>query len=126
MTTIIIKTGRISAQAELNDTPTARKIAENLPFEGAVSTWGEEIYFEIPVQAELDGSAKEVVEEGDLGFWDRGSAFCVFFGPTPSSKGEEIRPYSPVNIIGKVAGDAKVFISARDGDEITISAVETE
>lgn len=124
MTRIRISAGEITAEAELNDTPTAAKIVEALPIAGTVSTWGEEIYFEIPVTSELDGSAREVVEEGDLGYWDTGKAFCIFFGPTPSSKGGEIRPYSPVNIVGGIVGDAKVFLAAKDGDAITIESAE--
>ena len=124
MTRIRISTGEIIAEAKLNDTPTAANIVEALPIAGTVSTWGEEIYFEIPVSSELDGSAREVVEEGDLGYWDAGKAFCIFFGPTPSSRGGEIRPYSPVNVVGTIIGDAKVFLAAKDGNAITIKSAE--
>jgi uncharacterized protein len=80
-----------------------------LPIQADFNTWGDEIYFAIPVTAELDDSAREVVEIGDLGFWPPGKAFCIFFGQTPMSKPGEIRPASAVNIVGQVKGDATQF-----------------
>ena len=103
---ITVRIGTFTMEAELNDTPTARKIAAALPIQASFNTWGDEIYFAIPVTAELDDSAREVVEVGDLGFWPPGKAFCIFFGQTPMSKPGEIRPASAVNIVGQVKGDA--------------------
>ena len=103
---ITVHIGTLTMEAELNNTPTARKIAEALPIQADFNTWGDEIYFAIPVTAELDDSAREVVEIGDLGFWPPGKAFCIFFGQTPMSKPGEIRPASAVNIVGQVKGDA--------------------
>jgi hypothetical protein len=115
--TIIAEDIKISAQ--LNDSETAQKIWEALPIEGSVDTWGDEIYFSIPVKAGLE-NAKAVVSEGDLGYWPPGSAFCIFFGPTPASEGEEIRPASPVNVFGKIIGDPQVFKKVRSGAKIII------
>lgn len=95
--------------AELNDSLTARKIAAALPLKTAFNTWGDEIYFTIPVDADLDETAQEVVSMGDLGYWPTGKAFCIFFGLTPMSEPGEIRPASAVNIIGHVCGDATQF-----------------
>ena len=117
---IKIKSSDISVEAELNESKTARLILESLPIESTANTWGEEVYFEIPVTAELDETAQEFVEVGDLGYWPTGKAFCIFFGPTPISKGGKIKPASSVNIVGKITGDAKVFKKVRDGDEIKI------
>ncbi|RLB42011.1 MAG: hypothetical protein DRH12_06665 [Deltaproteobacteria bacterium] len=103
---IRISVGDVSLEAELNDSPTARKIASILPFEAGFQTWGDEIYFEIPVTAELEADAKEEVSIGDLGFWPTGNAFCIFFGPTPMSRGDKIVPASAVNVVGRVLGDA--------------------
>jgi uncharacterized protein len=103
---ITVRIGTLTMEAELNNTPTARKIAEALPIQADFNTWGDEIYFAIPVTAELDDSAREVVEIGDLGFWPPGKAFCIFFGQTPMSKPGEIRPASAVNLVGQVKGDA--------------------
>ena len=99
--------GDLTLDAQLNDSPTAQKIWEVLPIESSFSTWGDEIYFSIPVTAELESDAQEVVELGDLGYWPTGNAFCLFFGPTPMSGPGEIRAASAVNMIGKITGDAK-------------------
>ena len=88
--------------AFLHDNETAKKIYEILPIEAYFNTWGDEIYFEIPLHVELDDSAKEVVEKGDLAFWPSGNAFCIFWGKTPASKGDEIRPASAVNVFGEI------------------------
>ncbi|MGR3175930.1 MAG: cyclophilin-like family protein [Candidatus Scalindua sp.] len=88
-----------------------------------MNTWGEEIYFEIPVKSVLDDTAKEVVGKGDLGYWPTGKAFCIFFGPTPASQGDEIRPASAVNIVGRVEGDVEMFKSVRDGTNIKLERV---
>ena len=98
--------GDLILDAQLNDSPTAQKIWEALPIETSFSTWGDEIYFSIPVAMELESDAQELVESGDLGYWPSGNAFCIFFGPTPISSEGEIRPASAVNMIGRIADDA--------------------
>jgi len=117
---IKITVGTLSVEAELNDTPTAGKIAQSLPLTTSFDTWGDEIYFSIPVSAPLDDSAKEVVEMGDLGYWPTGRAFCIFFGPTPMSRGKQIVPASAVNIIGRVLGDATAFKSVMNEGQVTV------
>jgi hypothetical protein len=121
--TIRIRAGDVEAIAQLNDTATAQAIAQALPIEGIANTWGDEIYFSIPVRAAEENS-KAVVEIGDLGYWRPGTAFCIFFGPTPASRGNEIRPASPVNVFGRVVGDPKVFKSVPDGARVVIEALE--
>ncbi len=116
---IRIKAGPIEAEGELNDTNTANAIWEALPINARGNLWGEEIYFSIPVQGFLE-NAQEVVQEGDLGYWPPGSAFCIFFGPTPASQGKEIRPASPVTVIGRVVGDSQVFKRVPAGGEVVI------
>jgi hypothetical protein len=108
-------------EAELNDSPTARQIWEALPIEGTANTWGDEIYFEIPVVAAQEADARAQVEVGELGYWPVGHAFCIFFGPTPVSTDERPRAYSPVNILGRVSGDATAFRSVRDGAMVRLS-----
>ncbi len=105
MKPIRIILGNLTLQAQLNDSPTAQKIWEALPIETSFSTWGDEIYFSIPVAMELEMDAQEVVQSGDLGYWPSGNAFCIFFGPTPISSEGEIRPASAVNMIGRVIDD---------------------
>ena len=114
---ITITVKDVKMGAELNDSNTAQKIWDALPIEGRANTWGDEIYFSIPVNVGLE-NAKAVVSEGDLGYWPPGNAFCIFFGLTPASQGDEIRPASPVNIFGKVIGDPKVFKKASSGAKI--------
>jgi len=120
-TAIRIRAGDVEALAELNDSKTAQAIAQALPIEGRANTWGDEIYFSIPVRAE-DEQPREVVELGDLGYWRPGSAFCIFFGPTPASRGSEIRPASAVNVFGRIGGDPKVFKSVPDGARVVVEA----
>ena len=103
---IKIIVGELVLDAELNDTATAQKVANILPFSGPFDTWGDEIYFTVPVESKLDENAKDEVETGDLGYWPTGRAFCIFFGPTPVSPRGKIIPASAVNIIGRVKHDA--------------------
>ncbi len=119
MRKIEIIAGEVRAQAELRDTETAQAIWDALPITGRAQTWGDEIYFSIPVSMEEE-DAQAVVELGDLGYWPPGTALCIFFGPTPSSRGDEIRPASPVNVFGKVLGDPKIFKKVRAGTEVVI------
>ena len=118
---IKIRVGEIEMEAELNDSQTAQAIRKALPIKASANTWGEEIYFSIPVKCEEE-KAQEVVSLGDLGYWPPGTAFCIFFGRTPLSQGEEIRPAGPVNIVGKVLGDPKEFKKVRSGSPVTIEA----
>ena len=120
---IRITVGEVALEAELNDTATAAKIGAALPIRTSFNTWGDEIYFSIPVDAELDDSAREVVEIGDLGYWPPGSAFCIFFGLTPVSEPGRIMPASAVNVIGRVAGDATLFKQAMRAREVLLEAL---
>ena len=117
--TIQIKVNGIELEAILNDSRTAQAIWEALPIVTRINTWGDEVYFAIPVKLELE-KGKELVEIGDLGYWPTGSAFCIFFGPTPMSRGEEIRPASAVAVFGRVVGDATILKKANSGAQITI------
>ena len=121
MNKITITAGNVILPAELNDNPTARQIWDALPIEGRANTWGDEIYFEIPVKAKQDSDAREEVAVGELGYWPVGHAFCIFFGPTPASLDERPRAYSPVNILGRVIGDAARFRAVKDGARITVA-----
>jgi len=120
---ITILVENIKTEAELNDSETAKEIWEALPIESRVNTWGNEIYFSVPVKIGAE-DAKAVVTEGDLGYWPPGTAFCIFFGTTPMSSGNEIRPASPVNIFGKIVGDAKIFKKAISGAKIIVKKAE--
>ena len=120
MNTITLSAGNVSLTAELNDSPTAQQIWQALPIEGKANRWGDEIYFEIPVKANQEPDAREQVEVGELGYWPVGHAFCIFFGPTPVSTDERPRAYSPVNILGRVTGDATQFRAVKEGTRVRI------
>lgn len=123
MRRVRITAGSVSAEAVIQETPTGKAILDALPIEGTGSTWGDEIYFSIPVKAKLEPEAKEVVELGDLGYWPPGTAFCIFFGMTPASSGGEIRPASAVNVFGKVEGDPSVFKQVSSGTKVRIESM---
>ena len=116
---IRITAGSVQAEARLDGSKTAQAIWDALPLTAKAETWGDEIYFAIPVHLQEE-SPKEVVDLGDLGYWPPGNAFCIFFGPTPASRGQEIRPASPVNVVGRIVGDPKLFKKVRTGTAISI------
>ena len=116
---IKITAGAVTVAAVLDDSATADLVWEALPIEAQASTWGDEIYFRTAVRADED-DAREVVDFGDVGYWPPGQALCLFFGPTPMSRGDEIRPASPVNVLGKIEGDAAVLKSVGSGSAVTV------
>ena len=124
MAKIKLSVGNVSLEAQLLDTPTARKILETLPLESSANVWGDEIYFDIPLSLEQEPDARADVEVGDLAYWPAGPAFCIFFGPTPVSTDDQPRAYSPVNVFGRVLGDAKQFKGISSGAPVMVTKVE--
>ena len=122
---IRIYAGSVTVEAELNESQTAKRVWDALPIEGIAHTWGEEVYFKIPVDAERERDARDIVEKGEIGYWPMGQAFCIFFGPTPASQGDEIRAYSAVNILGRIIGDPTVFKDVQDGDQVKLDKIES-
>ena len=120
---IRITAGDVSATAVLDGSRTADAIWKALPIDARGSTWGDEIYFDIGVDIAAE-SPREVVGMGDLGYWPPGRAFCIFFGRTPASTGDEIRPASAVNVFGKVEGDPTVFKNVRAGARVKLERVD--
>jgi hypothetical protein len=116
---IEIAAGEVTVDAELNESQTAQAVWDGLPIEGVVNTWGDEIYFSTLLALQLE-KGQEVVELGDLGYWPPGKAICVFFGATPASRGDEIRPASAVTVFGRVIGDATVLRKVKDGAQVTL------
>ena len=123
---IRITTDKIEMLATLNESPNAERIWDALPIESTVNTWGQEIYFSIPLQCDLGAEARDRMEVGEVAYWPTGSAFCIFFGKTPASKGDEPRAASPVNPVGRCEGDIKVFRQVREGDTIRLEQIETQ
>jgi len=120
MRKISIRAGEITATATLKTNETADAIWDALPIEGHANTWGDEIYFSIPVDVESAKDARDTVAIGELGYWPPGNAFCIFFGRTPASHGSEPRAASPVNVFGQVEGDATAFKGVRGGTKVMI------
>ena len=120
---IRITAGGVSAQAVLNDSDTADKIWDALPITGSANTWGDEIYFSIPVNTSAEPGSSAVVAMGDLAYWPPGTAFCIFFGPTPASQGDDIRAASAVNVFGKVQGDPTLFKQVRSGQPVQVESI---
>ena len=114
-----ITAGQVVAEGRLNDSRTATAIWNALPIDARAQTWGDEIYFDIGLDADAE-SPREVVEVGDLAYWPPGQAFCIFFGPTPASRGDEPRAASGVNLVGRVTGDATVFKRVQSGTAIRL------
>lgn len=114
-------TGDIMAELHDESSPTTfKKVLNTLPIESTARRWGDEVYFTIPVSAEEE-NPKELVEKGTIAFWPPGSALCIFWGPTPASrKPGEIRPASPVNVIGRVIDDPALFSKVKSGTKIRI------
>lgn len=119
---IIITINPIVLNAEIDQSPTAKAVASALPIRGTANVWGDEIYFDIPVDIPLADDAREEVEVGTLAYWPTGKAFCIFFGPTPVSTGARPRAYSPVNVFGRVIGDVGVLKSVVQGATVTVSS----
>jgi len=125
---IVIRAGGNSFKAELDDSVTGKAIYGALPIRAKAQRWGGEIYFSIPVSCELEEDSREVLEEGELGYWPPGTApstglrasFCIFFGPTPASSGDEIRAASAVNIVGRIKGDLSGLWDVPDGAKVCI------
>lgn len=117
---IQISAGDVTVVATLNDSPTSDALWDALPLQAAGQTWGDEIYFGIPVEAENDDFAEETVEMGAVGYWPPGNALCFFFGPTPMSVPGEIRPASAVNVLGQIEGDATVLKSVPSGATVSV------
>jgi hypothetical protein len=122
---ITIGAGPVTVEAELNQTPTAQRIWEELPIVGRANTWGDEIYFKIPVSVDEAPDARAEVEVGELGYWPTGEAFCIFFGPTPASRGDAPQAASPVNVVGRVLGDPAAFRQVPAGATVTLERAET-
>lgn len=119
---IRIIAGKVEKIALLNDSPAAETLRKSLPLEATANRWGDEIYF--PISAKLSGGEKsKIVNKGDIAFWSPGNAFCIFFGPTPISEGEEIRPASEVIILGEVEEGVEAFKQVEDGERIRIVEV---
>jgi uncharacterized protein len=115
--------GVLTLDAELRDTPTARAVAAALPITSSVLTWGEEAYFEIPVEAAREKDARAIVMPGEIAYWPDGHCIAIGYGRTPISQGDETRLASPCNIFASALGDVKALSKVKAGTRVTVSAV---
>jgi hypothetical protein len=115
--------GTLAIDADLADTPTARAVLAKLPYEARAMTWGEEVYFDVPVEVEREKDARAIVTPGEVAYWPDGPCIALGFGRTPISKGDECRLASPCNIFGTIVGDAKSLAKVKAGARVTVKAV---
>lgn len=116
--TLFLLSGQLIVK--LNDSESAKLVYQGAPYQAQTQLWGDEIYFSTRLQLEEENPVS-VVEKGDIAYWQPGQAICIFWGPTPNSEGEEIRPASPVNVIGKVEGNLSLLKEVKTGEIVTLS-----
>ena len=120
MARLRITAGKARVEVALDDTPTAQALLEALPFESRAQTWGEEVYFEAPVNTSLEPEARQIVEPGTVCFWVEGSALALPYGPTPISTDGKPKLVARCNLLGRIVGDARVLAVVRDGDKVSV------
>lgn len=115
--------GALTLEAELLDTPTAKVIAAALPLSSSVLTWGEEVYFDVPVNVAREPGARAVIVPGEIAYWPQGPAIAIGFGRTPISKGNETRLASPCNVFAKALGSVKTMGKVKTGSKVEVTVV---
>jgi hypothetical protein len=123
MTRIRFDFGTLTLDAELLDTPTAKAVAAALPISSSVLTWGEEVYFDVPLTVAREPDARAVITPGEIAFWPQGPAIAIGFGRTPISKGNETRLASPCNVFAKAIGSVKVLSKVKTGAKVDVTAI---
>jgi hypothetical protein len=120
---IVIRWGEHAVMATLESTPSTAALLAVLPCDASANTWGEEVYFSVPLACRLEADARQVVDPGTVCFWVEGRSLALPYGPTPVSRGSECRLVAKVNVLGRVDGDPRTLASIRDGDPIRVERV---
>jgi len=123
MSTVKITIGKVVIGVELLDTPTARVIAAHLPLGSKAKTWGDEVYFDTPVTADLEADARDIMQLGEISFWPEGQCIVLGFGPTPMSEADEIKLAAKTNVWGRALNDVKDLKAVKEGDFVFIEQV---
>ena len=118
--TIVVTIQDQGFTARLNDSPAAKQLLDALPMKLRMSRWGEEYYGDCGLAVELDDSAPEIVEVGEIAYWPPGSALCFFFGPTPASTDARPRAASAVAPLGRFSGSVEALKSFGSSIEVQI------
>lgn len=126
MAKVQITCGQVQIEARVRDTPTAQRLMQALPLKSTAQTWGEEVYFDVPVSAQPEADVKDVVEAGEIAYWVQGHAVAIGFGPTPISRDKEIRLAAPCNIWADALGDVKQLAKASSGDPVEMELVSED
>jgi len=116
--------GTLALEAELLDTPTARALAAALPLTGSALTWGEEVYFEVPVKLKREADARAVVTPGEIAYWPDGHCIALGFGRTPISQGDETRLAAPCNVFARALSDVKALARVKAGSRVQVTALD--
>ena len=124
MSRIRFRFGALTLEAEWLDTPTARAIRAALPYRARVMTWGEEVYFDVPVEAAREPGARAVVTPGEIAYWPDGPAIAIGFGRTPISQGDETRLASPCNVFARALADVTVLGGVEAGTTVTVDVAD--
>jgi hypothetical protein len=124
MTRIRFDFGVLTLDAELLDTPTAKTVAKVLPLSASVLTWGEEVYFDVPVDVAREKDARAVIIPGEIAYWPQGPSIAIGFGRTPISEGNECRLASPCNIFAKALGNVKALAKVRTGTQVSVTLLD--
>ena len=124
MRRIIIAFERIAITAVLRDTPTAAALWDAMPFDAEARTWGEEVYFDTPVSMPREADARAIVQPGEIAFWTDGDAIAIGFGPTPVSRGDEIRLASPANVFADTEDDVRALKAVRAGEVVRVARAD--
>jgi len=116
--------GVLTLDAEMMDTPTANAVLAALPLSSVVLTWGEEVYFDVPVTAAREASARAVITPGEIAYWPEGPAIAIGFGRTPISRASETRLASPCNVFARALGDVKALTGVKAGTRVSVTKAD--